>query len=907
MKKLLLFLSCIFMLSMNVHADKACFHGSTKPSGFKESDYDVTGQWELKTGQSYASCEIEGVMKLEFTSAQFDADLTRWYSGATMTLTPASGVTITSFTFTDNQNSSANVVSVVEENGTKNGSVSCEGSSKNFIYDWTGNSTTPIKLKNSSQVRFKTLTVEYTSSNVAAVESVDISYDLDGAEGIVTMSCATEGASILYGFSEDAIDTPYTAPFRVTESCVVYAQAVKGEDKSRVKSQTIKLPFTHFKDVLANCTNKDAVSMVGNFEVLFQSGSYLMLTDGVSNAMVYNYPNTYEPGTKFSAIEATVTIYASLFELTSVTFTEGGTGATITPAEIESLDDINYTDNLFDLVKITGSISGKNGKNATITLGGKTVALYNNFNIEFDNGEGYEITGYVWRNGNTLQICPVLIEGGWIKETVATPVIAPDKTDLTADETISMTCATEDARIYYTLDGTEPTQQSTAYETPFTISGDRVTVKACAYYEGEGHEMFPSAIVSKTYHVANPAHIVINTAGHESSGSTYTVHQTTIDGVEYSMNTIHNSTQGIQLNNSSSRLCYIIQRTENVGFVIDNLVADYNDKTNTKKFEVRGSNTPFSDTSELNNVKTNGVVIGTIDKDNQTLSFTRDYKYFAIYPTTTGAVYLNYLAINYREPAPIAEAPVLSDELEEDFYSDEESILFPELPTHPDWTPMYQINDGEAAVADADCHLHEEALDAATLHTIKIWYEHYNGINKTEPKEYRHVTGAQITVENAEEGVDNALTTINFGTIGEGVTVYFTLNGTVPSIPAQSAEQARATVSTADGVYKIETLADLDAVHAVTAANPVVTIKGMGVENAPEIELVTLAHHAEAGVASSVKYHTESINLPTGIEDITVGNDAEALYFNLQGVRVDNPVKGTFIRVIGSKAEKVMK
>ena len=46
----------------------------------------------------------------------------------------------------------------------------------------------------------------------------------------------------------------------------------------------------------------------------------------------------------------------------------------------------------------------------------------------------------------------------------------------------------------------------------------------------------------------------------------------------------------------------------------------------------------------------------------------------------------------------------------------------------------------------------------------------------------------------------------------------------------------------------------------------------------------------------------------SGLEDITVGedNDGDAIYYNLQGIRTDNPSNGIFIKVSGGKSRKVM-
>ena len=67
---------------------------------------------------------------------------------------------------------------------------------------------------------------------------------------------------------------------------------------------------------------------------------------------------------------------------------------------------------------------------------------------------------------------------------VATPVFTPKAGRYEEAQTVSISCATEGASIFYTLDGTTPTSTSTAYKEPFIVS-ETTTVKAVAIKDEE--------------------------------------------------------------------------------------------------------------------------------------------------------------------------------------------------------------------------------------------------------------------------------------------------------------------------------------------------------------------------------------------------------------------------------------
>ena len=75
---------------------------------------------------------------------------------------------------------------------------------------------------------------------------------------------------------------------------------------------------------------------------------------------------------------------------------------------------------------------------------------------------------------------------------VERPIIGGEE-EFVAPIEVSITCATSGAKIYYTTDGTEPTNASAEYTTPFELSAT-TSVKAIAYADGQA-----SAVATKTF------------------------------------------------------------------------------------------------------------------------------------------------------------------------------------------------------------------------------------------------------------------------------------------------------------------------------------------------------------------------------------------------------------------------
>ena len=163
-------------------------------------------------------------------------------------------------------------------------------------------------------------------------------------------------------------------------------------------------------------------------------------------------------------------------------------------------------------------------KNGTLVLGvsGAVVKPHGGFTILFDRMEHGRVPQPV-RNllaGDKIELPTLTAKGftfgGWFKDRectdewvaatttvtgnatlyakwtagdestpkiVATPVATPAAGKVAANTEVALTCKTEDAEIFYTVNGTDPSADSTKYTEAIVVS-EAVTIKAIAIKEG---------------------------------------------------------------------------------------------------------------------------------------------------------------------------------------------------------------------------------------------------------------------------------------------------------------------------------------------------------------------------------------------------------------------------------------
>ncbi|MBR0099915.1 MAG: chitobiase/beta-hexosaminidase C-terminal domain-containing protein, partial [Treponema sp.] len=82
-------------------------------------------------------------------------------------------------------------------------------------------------------------------------------------------------------------------------------------------------------------------------------------------------------------------------------------------------------------------------------------------------------------------------------ETVATPAFSPDAGTYTEAQSVTISCETTGATIYYTTDGSDPSASSTKYSSAIAV-GETTTIKAIAVKDG----MTDSSVASTTYTIS---------------------------------------------------------------------------------------------------------------------------------------------------------------------------------------------------------------------------------------------------------------------------------------------------------------------------------------------------------------------------------------------------------------------
>ena len=160
---------------------------------------------------------------------------------------------------------------------------------------------------------------------------------------------------------------------------------------------------------------------------------------------------------------------------------------TVNSLKLTIASDVEYT-TILDEVTLTPTIA----KGET---GSEEFMPTTTYGTEWPTGVYYKLTINLSNTSTSnggLDIASIqfFAPGGGV--TVAKPVITPSGGTFSEPQEVTIT-AGEGCTVYYTIDGENPTDASTLYEAPFTVSED-CTVKAIAYDGDDNASSIASAV-----------------------------------------------------------------------------------------------------------------------------------------------------------------------------------------------------------------------------------------------------------------------------------------------------------------------------------------------------------------------------------------------------------------------------
>ncbi len=283
----------------------------------------------------------------------------------------------------------------------------------------------------------------------------------ENADSVLTITTATEGATIYYTLDSS---TPtvnslkYENGIKMTENCTVKAYAVK-EDlfdseaiEAAVEWLTVKQPHIQF------------------------NGKYVEMWDDTEDAVIYYTIDGTDPDTKSKVYQKPFALDAEEISVRAIAVKENWN-----TSEVSRLT-YNPGKNYCETPGIT-RVAGTNKVQMTTRTQGAKIYFTNDGLNPTINSTLYTAEVEVTENCTLKAMAAdsLLYDSDvttfavdWFK--VDQPVIAADGIFLT------ITAPKEGSKIYYTLDGSEPTTGSTLYEGTLTMKGS-CTIKAMATYE----------------------------------------------------------------------------------------------------------------------------------------------------------------------------------------------------------------------------------------------------------------------------------------------------------------------------------------------------------------------------------------------------------------------------------------
>ena len=375
----------------------------------------------------------------------------RFYPNNKLTFDAPSGYEITEIVFT----SAGTWAATISANtGTyTSGTKTWAGSASSVLFTGSGSSRCDMSKATITIVPLGNAVATTTTVDATGITNTDVYTGTDAGLLSATVTVSEGGAvvpdaSVIWSGNNDAVATIDAATGEVTlvgAGSVTFTASYAGvEDEYLASSGTYEMTVTN--------NDPNAPGTVNNPYTVAQAIAFIDGLGGSTSTEKYvsgiisqidNYNSNYSSITYWISDDGTTTNQLEVYS-----------GKGINGADFSSINDIEV--------------------GAEVVVKGNLKKYNSTYEFDYNN----ELVVY---NGP--------------QHDVEAPTFSPAAGTYAEAQDVTISCATEGADIYYTLDGTDPTMESTMYENPLTVNGT-TTIKAVAY---DGNDT-PSNVTAANYY-----------------------------------------------------------------------------------------------------------------------------------------------------------------------------------------------------------------------------------------------------------------------------------------------------------------------------------------------------------------------------------------------------------------------
>ena len=386
----------------------------------------------------------------------------------------------------------------------------------------------------------------------------------------VTISCSTAGATIYYttnGNNPTTSSAVYSSPIAISETTTVKAMAVKaGMNNSNVATATYEIQAAPSVVTIAEARAAEVGSTVYTSGIVTSRvGTTAYIQDNTAAICVYGN-NTLTVGHQIT-VSGTLALYNGLLEITNPTIISDVESTSVTPEVMTVAQIVESTNQGWYIRVESATVTAKSGQNTTIEQNGSSIVVRGISGVTVNVNDIISLNGNIGHYNSANQIAnPTDVTIHQDQDQVATPTFTPAAGTYTETQNVTIACTTEGASIYYTLDGTNPNVNSTAYSTPIAIS-ETTTVKAFAVKAG----MDDSEIATATYTIQTGPSVITIAAARALANNEYALVQGVVTFIDGRNVYVQDATAGIDL--------YLNSNTVPSGLALGDMVQAYGKKT----------------------------------------------------------------------------------------------------------------------------------------------------------------------------------------------------------------------------------------------------------------------------------------------------------------------------------------